>query len=115
MSAENYAQLVATGRVPGTGETFVSPTQGFSENYDGTLVRLVVRPGTTDALVNVGVRDTSTLTAQTFPDMPTVSKGWNATSAQFKGEGNQINIGLGRGTALDIFNDGLVSFQELPR
>jgi hypothetical protein len=74
---------------------------------------LVARPGTTDALVNVGVRDSSALTAQAFPDTPLVSKGWTATSAFFKGEGNQINIGLGRGAALDIFNQGLIDWERL--
>jgi hypothetical protein len=32
-------------------------------------------------------------------------------SSSFKAEGDQINIGLGRGTAPDIFNDGLIAFQ----
>jgi hypothetical protein len=113
MSGEHYAQLAATGRVPATGETFISPTRGFSEAYSGTLVRLVARPGTTDALVNVGVRDSSALTSQAFPDMPLVSKGWSADSAFFKGEGTQINIGLGRGPALNIFNEGLIDFERL--
>lgn len=43
--------------------------------------------------VNVGVRDSSALTAQAFPDVSLVSKGWTATSAFFNGEGDQINIG----------------------
>jgi hypothetical protein len=74
---------------------------------------MVARLGTTDALVNVGVRDTSALAARAFPDMPLESKGWTATSAFFKGGGEQINIGLGRGTALDIFNEGLIEFERL--
>jgi hypothetical protein len=44
--------------------------------------------------------------------MPVVSKGWAAASAFFKAEGDQINIGLGRATALD-FNEGLIAFKEL--
>jgi hypothetical protein len=45
--------------------------------------------------------------------MPLVSKGWHATSAFFKAEkaaglAPQINIGLGRGAALDIFNKNIV-------
>jgi hypothetical protein len=74
---------------------------------------MVARPGTTDALLNVGVRDSSARAARAFPDMPLVSKGWSATSAFFKGEGERINIGLGRGTALDIFNEGLTDFEKL--
>jgi hypothetical protein len=45
--------------------------------------------------------------------MPQISKGWAATSAFFKGEGSQINIGLGRGPALDIFNEGMTGFRRL--
>jgi hypothetical protein len=113
MSAEHYAQLEATGVLSATAETFISPTRKFSEAYAGTLVRLVVRPGTTAALMNVGVRDSSALTTMLFPDMPVVSKGWTALSAFFKGEGGQTNIGLGRGPALDIFNQGLIDFERL--
>ena len=35
-------------------------------------------------------------------------------SAYFKGEGDQINIGLGRGTALDMFNHAIMGFEEVP-
>lgn len=45
--------------------------------------------------------------------MPTVSKGWTSDAAFFKGEGSQINIGLGRGTALDIFNDGIAGWERV--
>ena len=79
------------------------------------MVRFTVRPGTTDALAGVGVRDTSALASEAYPDMPLVSKGWMGTSAFFKGEGTQINIGLGRGPALDIFNDAITGIEEVPR
>ena len=42
--------------------------------------------------------------------MPLVSKGWTTANAFFKAEGAQINIGLGRGTALDLFNSNLRGF-----
>ena len=109
------------GRCPGklpassTGETMISPTESFSSNYEGRMVRFTVRPGTTDALAGVGVRDTSALASEAYPDMPLVSKGWMGTSAFFKGEGTQINIGLGRGPALDIFNDAITGIEEVPR
>jgi hypothetical protein len=45
--------------------------------------------------------------------MPLVSKGWNAVSAFFKAEGGQVNIGLGRGPALDIFNNAMTGFERL--
>jgi hypothetical protein len=43
------------------------------------------------------------------------SKGWAASSAHFKGEGDQINIGLGCGSALGIFNDSITSFERIAR
>ncbi|MDR0415887.1 MAG: hypothetical protein LBH76_00950 [Propionibacteriaceae bacterium] len=67
--------------------------------------------GTTQALADVGVRDTSNITSRLFPNMPLVSRRWVQMSAYFKGEDNGLyNIGLGRGRALDVFNDNLVSF-----
>jgi len=81
----------------------------------GTLVKFTLRSGTTDMLEGVGVRDASPATEGAYPDMPGVSRGWTRTSAFFKGEGNQINIGLGRGKALSIFNDGIIGFAEVER
>lgn len=115
MSDAHFAELQWTGRVPATGETFISPTKEFSSAYDGTLVEFNVQPGTTDSLVGVGVRDGSAATANAYPGMPGVSSGWSSTSAFFKAEGAQINIGLGRGSGLDIFNDGIISFRNVPR
>ncbi|MGP4101387.1 HEAT repeat domain-containing protein [Nonomuraea sp. KM90] len=40
-----------------------------------------------------------------------MSKGWAGRSALFKAEGDQVNIGLGGGPALDIFNDGMTGIQ----
>ena len=114
MSKANFEDLQATGRVPATGETFISPSSEFSSAYEGTTVQFSVQPGTTDALANVGVRDTSNLVGAAYPDMPVVQSGWTSSSAFFKGEGDVINIGLGRGTALDIFNNSIVGFGEVP-
>ncbi len=114
MSKANFEQLQATGRVPATSETFLSPSREFSSAYEGTMVRLSVRGGTTDALAGVGVRDASAVTSAAYPDMPLVSSGWTSTSAFFKGEGGIINIGLGRGSALDIFNEAIGGFEVVP-
>jgi hypothetical protein len=46
--------------------------------------------------------------------MPLVSSGWTSTSAFFKGEGGILNIGLGRGPALDIFNDAILGYEVVP-
>lgn len=113
MSATHFGRLVDTGKLPATRETFISPTQEFSEAYDGVLVELEMQQGTTEQLVSVGVRDSSALTAATYPNMPLVSRGWSAANAFFKAEGGQINIGLGRGTALETFNNSLKGFRVL--
>ena len=113
MSEADYQQLVATGKLPATSETFISPTQSFSEDYTGALVKFNMEPGTTSALEGVGVRDASAATQVAYPDMPAVSKGWTSQNAFFKGEGDQINIGLGKGTALDTFNKGIQGFERI--
>jgi hypothetical protein len=114
MSQADFEALQKTGNVSPTKETFISPSQAFSQRYTGTMVRFTVRAGTTDALAGVGVRDASAVASAAYPDMPLVSSGWTSRSAFFKGEGGLINIGLGRGKALDIFNDAIQNFEEVP-
>lgn len=80
----------------------------YSEKYTGVLVRFEVNPGTTQQLQQIGVRDTSNLAVQKVPDMPIGSSGWTKDNAYFKGEGKQINIGLGKGKGLDVFNENIV-------
>jgi len=46
--------------------------------------------------------------------MTFVESGWTTISAYFKAEGDDINIGLGRDTALVIFNDGNVDWDVVP-
>jgi hypothetical protein len=45
--------------------------------------------------------------------MSDVSRGWMKNNAFFKAEKGFINIGLGYGKALDIFNKGIVIFVKL--
>ena len=113
MSKAHVEELQATGRLPATAATFISPSAEFSSAYEGTMAEFTMRGGTTDALAGVGVRDASAVTSGAFPDMPLVSRGWTTSSAFFKSEGGIINIGLGRGTALDIFNDAIQGFRVL--
>ncbi|MFY0602136.1 MAG: hypothetical protein JXR03_20845, partial [Cyclobacteriaceae bacterium] len=116
MSKADYDQFVKTGKVPATGETFISPTAAFSEGYEGVLVEFTLRPGTTEALKQIGVRDKSNLTRTVVGEMQEVSElkqGWTKNNAYFKGEGQQINIGLGKGKALDTFNDNIKGFKVL--
>jgi hypothetical protein len=42
--------------------------------------------------------------------MPT-SSGWNTTKARFKQEDGQVNICLGKGVALQKFNDNIIDFE----
>ena len=115
MSDRHFAALNRTGMLSPTGETFTSPTQSFSEDYDGQLVKFNLAPGRLAALETAGVRDDSPATDNRYPSMPRVSAGWNRLSAFFKGKGPQINTGLGRGPALQIFNEEIVSYDHIQR
>jgi hypothetical protein len=115
MTQAHYEQLLKTGKLPATAETFISPSKAFAANYNGVLVEFRLRPGVSRALQEVGVRDTSVLARRLFGDLPTVQKGWTSGNAFFKAEGTQINIGLGRGTALDIFNQHILEFAPVPK
>jgi hypothetical protein len=70
------------------------------------------------ALEKAGVSDGTPFTVAAYPDMPLVDKGWKTENAYFKtetlrgpgGGTKQINIGLGEGPGLNIFNDGIAGF-----
>ncbi|MFJ3377742.1 hemagglutinin repeat-containing protein, partial [Pseudomonas sp. NPDC086112] len=118
MSQEHYDTLLETGKVSATGETFISPTQGFSSTYTGVLVQFNLWPGALDALSGLGVRDASKAVKNAYPDMPPMSslpEGWSFTNVYFKKERDQINIGLGKGPGLDVFNYYIKSFSEIKR
>jgi filamentous hemagglutinin len=118
MTQEHYDTLLETGKVSATGETFISPTQGFSSNYTGVLVQFNLWPGALDALSGLGVRDASKAVKNAYPDMPPMSslpEGWSFTNVYFKKERDQINIGLGKGAGLDVFNYYIKSFSEIKR
>ena len=100
----------------------ISPTEWFAAAYGSVLVQFNLAPGTTAALAQIGVRDSSKLTASAYPNMPVVSTvaNWKALAVFFKTEGTmqgsrQTNIGLGTGAALDVFNNGIRSCKRLPR
>jgi hypothetical protein len=113
MSVEHYDDFLRTGRIPSTTETFISPTKSFSESYSGVLVKLQTKSGTYDKLMAVGYRAHGTKAASLFPDLSPVKRGWGRRGAQFKPEGTQVNIGLGKGKALDVFNDNIVGFETI--
>jgi RHS repeat-associated protein len=63
MSEGDFAQLQESGLIPATGETFIAQDVEYygTKTYDGVLVQFNVQPGTTDSLLDIGVRDTSPL------------------------------------------------------
>ena len=119
ISEEAYASLKLTGKMPaGLEETFISPTEAFSQDYRGVLLKFTLKRGTLSQLENIGVRNTGELINETYGNMPVVKKGWKASNAFFKQETNeaglqQINIGLGDGKALEIFNKNIQNFEVL--
>jgi RHS repeat-associated protein len=110
MSQSNYDQLLATGKLPATSETFVSPSLEYASQYKGVAVQFTMQSGTTDSLLGMGVRNAG-LSGGAYDSLPLVQRGWGSSSAFFKLEGVVVNIGLGRGTALDTFNNMIVNFR----
>jgi len=86
MSEADYAALQETGQLSATSETFITPSADYAAQYQGVTVEFQVQGGTTDALAEVGVRDSSNLVSSAYPDMPSLSSGWTSDSAFFKAE-----------------------------
>lgn len=112
MSTADYAQLLKTGQIPATGETFISPSLQYARQYSGVTVQFNMRAGTNNALLEMGVRNTAL--NGPYESLPLVQRGWGANSAFFKLERNVVNVGLGKGSALDLFNKNIVSFGPVP-
>ena len=70
-----------------------------------------------EKLVKMGVRnDSEEKRMLNFSKMDRVKKGWTTNNALFKTEGGnynieQVNIGLGKGKALEIFNENIINFE----
>lgn len=76
--------------------------------YSGEIFQFDVRVGTTSRLRSIGVTN--------VPDsgLPMVNGvRWRSTNAFFKYERPVMNIGLGNGRALDIFNDNLLNVTQI--
>jgi hypothetical protein len=69
-----------------------------------------------EALRVIGVRDFSKV-ARSYSELPCVTsvEKWTMTNAFFKGEKGVLNIGLGRGAALETFNQNIISYRAIPR
>ena len=114
MSQANYDTLMATGKLPATSETFISPSLEYASKYNGVTVQFNVQAGTTDSLLGMGVRNVG-LNGGAYRNLPLVQSGWGSSSAFFKLEGNLVNVGLGRGSALNTFNNNIVNFNLVPK
>jgi RHS repeat-associated protein len=114
MSQADFAIMQKTGNIPATAETFISPTAAYSAKYEGVLVEINTKSGTFNQLRQVGVADpTQPMTAGL--KLGKVETGWNSSKAFFKQEAGQVNIGLGQGKALEIFNKNIKSFKKIER
>lgn len=128
LSESDYQHLLNTGQLRPTSETFTSPSleyiQAIGYGGDGHVVKFYANHGTLNALESIGVRNDATDRMMGyFPDMPHVTTvtGWTQNKAMFKTEGRnlappvgpdgQINVGLGRGPGIDIFNQNLKAFE----
>jgi len=122
-----HAQAILNGQgvQPGS-ETFISPTEsyvsenrtpgnGYTPKYQGVLVKIKVKPGTTAELTKIGVTDASNQSQSAYPNLPRISKGWMKKNAVFKAEEGQINIGLGKGDGLKKFNDSITGVEIIQR
>ncbi|MBD78742.1 MAG: hypothetical protein CL840_07470 [Crocinitomicaceae bacterium] len=111
MSDEAAEIFIKTGKMPAGTETFISSSKAFASGYEGTIFRINLKPSTISQLEGIGVRNAAS--GHPMSQLPLVSKGWKSTNAFFKVEGTQLNIGLGNGKALDIFNSGIKSFKKV--
>jgi len=131
MKQVDFEILRTTGKLPGTSETFTSPTLeyikavGYGSGNGEVIVKFQMTRGTLAELKKIGIKnDVSPKITSYYPDMPRISPtdNWTMNNALFKTEGQkyvdlgtlkevQVNIGLGTGKALDIFNERIFNFQ----
>lgn len=132
MPVEHFNELKSSFKLLGSAakETSTSPNSVFSQPYTGNggvLIKMWVEQGTIDKLKTIGLRSDpkiSPLLKSTFGELPFLPAGWSSQSgwfkdfARFKVESNatvpsQVNIQLGTGKGLDIFNDALIYFEKI--
>jgi RHS repeat-associated protein len=114
MSADELASVTANRGVTVRGmENFVTQDRAYIQSlinksdtgtYDN-IVRFETRPGTHDALVDVGGTSRSNLIDNhpVYGELPRIERG-NTHQVHIKGEGQSVNFGL-RPDSVDIFND----------
>ena len=121
MTKTDLEILKSTGKLTASSETFTSPTLSYIKNagYNGTIVKFQIKTGTIEKLEKIEIRNDKTRKMMTnFSQMPPMNsvENWTQTRALFKTEGTkqglqQINISLGKGKALETFNENIVKFE----
>ena len=113
MTKESAEALMSTGKMPAGTETFVDTEQVVAEKFAGVTMKIETRAGTTQQLMQMGVRNEAA--SHPFKSMPRVGKGWIERNAFFKLENGKLNIGLGRGRALDTFNCNIITCSQVSK
>ncbi len=126
-SQSNYEKFLETGKLPATKETSISPLESYASSYDGVLMRYSLASGTAEKLLSIGGYNNRG-TLNFYPDLSHAPKGWNEHMASIKFEGQSkpgkdlfyinngqgvINTQLGKGVALDLFNDNLLKAERI--
>ena len=115
-------------------ETYISPSLSYVQKYDygGVTLEFKLNPGTTNELMNIGVKSKNQISGimvnpnYNYSKLPNDFKGWGNNHAMFKLEKTiqknpiikdpyNVNIGLGReeGKALNIFNDNIIDYKVI--
>lgn len=114
MNQSDYDTLVKTGKMPYTKETFTSTELSYSKEYRGVLVEFTLKNGTIAQLEGIGAIQTNSPDLRALylqmPETKNVNN-WRNNNAYFKLEDGVLNIGLGRGKALSIFNENTRFFE----
>ena len=121
MTKTDLETLKSTGKLTASSETFTSPTLSYIKNigYNGTIVKCQMKTGTIEKLKRIGTvkkSDFGRELMKDFGDLPINKKDWIQESTLFKIEGTklgtpQVNIGLGKGKGVEIFNENIINFQ----
>ena len=115
-------------------ETYISPSLSYVQKYDygGVTLEFKLNPGTTNELMNIGVKSKNQISGimvnpnYNYSKLPNDFKGWGNNHAMFKLEKTiqknpiikdpyNVNIGLGskEGKALSIFNDNIIDYKGI--
>ena len=113
-------------------KTYISLSLSYIQRYDygGVTLEFKLNPGTTNELMNIGVKSKNQISGimvnpnYNYSKLPNDFKGWGNNHAMFKLEKTiqknpiikdpyNVNIGLGQedGKALEIFNNNIIDYR----